>query len=40
MSNNRFRRLPVIDAAGKIKGIFTKGDFVSHTLPGLIFQAS
>ena len=40
MSNDRFRRLPVVDANGKIKVIFTQGDFVSYTWPDLIFQAS
>ncbi len=40
MSNDRFRRLPVVDQEGKIKVIFTQGDFVSYTWPDLIFQAS
>ena len=40
MSNDRFRRLPVVDAKGKIKVIFTQGDFVSYTWPDFIFQAS
>ena len=40
MSNDRFRRLPVVDAEGKIKVIFTQGDFVSYTWPDLIFHAS
>ena len=40
MSNDRFRRLPVVDADGKIIVIFTQGDFVSYTWPDLIFQAS
>ena len=40
MSNDRFRRLPVVDNQGKIKAIFTQGDFVSYTWPDLIFQAS
>ena len=40
MSNDRFRRLPVVDKEGKIKVIFTQGDFVSYTWPDLIFQAS
>ena len=40
MSNDRFRRLPVVDKDGKIKVIFTQGDFVSYTWPDLIFQAS
>ena len=40
MSNDRFRRLPVIDADRKIKVIFTKGDFVSYAWPDFILQAS
>ena len=40
MSNDRFRRLPVVDKNNKIKVIFTQGDFVSYTWPDLIFQAS
>ena len=40
MSNDRFRRLPVVDSKGKIKVIFTQGDFVSYTWPDLIFQAT
>ena len=40
MSNDRFRRLPVVDTNGKIKVIFTQGDFVSYTWPDLIYQAS
>ena len=40
MSNDRFRRLPVVDSSGKIKAIFTQGDFVSYTWPDLIFQAT
>lgn len=40
MSNDRFRRLPVVDENNKIKVIFTQGDFVSYTWPDLIYQAS
>ncbi len=40
MSNERFRRLPVVDNQGKIKAIFTQGDFVSYTWPDLLYQAS
>ena len=40
MSNDRFRRLPVVDNEGKIKAIFTQGDFVSYTWPDLIYQAT
>jgi CBS domain-containing protein len=40
MSNDRFRRLPVVDEDGRIKAVFTQGDFVSYTWPDLIFQAT
>ncbi|MBF95713.1 MAG: Inosine-5'-monophosphate dehydrogenase [Alphaproteobacteria bacterium MarineAlpha9_Bin4] len=40
MSNDRFRRLPVVDEKGIIKVIFTQGDFVSYTWPDLLYQAS
>jgi CBS domain-containing protein len=39
MSNERFRRLPVVDDQGKIKAVFTQGDFVSYTWPDLVYQA-
>ena len=39
MSNDRFRRLPVVDNNDKIKVIFTQGDFVSYTWPDLLYQA-
>lgn len=39
MSNERFRRLPVIDDDGRAIAIFTQGDFVSYTWPDLIYQA-
>ncbi|MEQ9260348.1 MAG: CBS domain-containing protein [Roseovarius sp.] len=39
MSNERFRRLPVVDADGRIKAVFTQGDFVSYTWPDLLDQA-
>ncbi len=39
MSNERFRRLPVVDEEGRIKAIFTQGDFVSYTWPDLMYQA-
>jgi CBS domain-containing protein len=38
MSNERFRRLPVVDDNGHIKAVFTQGDFVSYTWPELIYQ--
>ena len=40
MSNDRFRRLPVVDKKGSIRAIFTQGDFVSYTWPDLIYQMS
>lgn len=39
MSNERFRRLPVVDSEGRILTIFTQGDFVSYTWPDLLYQA-
>lgn len=39
MSNERFRRLPVVDENGRILAVFTQGDFVSYTWPDLLFQA-
>ena len=38
MSNERFRRLPVVDSKGHIKAVFTQGDFVSYTWPDLMYQ--
>ncbi|WP_191090220.1 CBS domain-containing protein [Histidinibacterium aquaticum] len=38
MSNERFRRLPVVDENGRIKAVFTQGDFVSYTWPDLMAQ--
>ena len=38
MSNERFRRLPVVDSEGRIKVVFTQGDFVSYTWPDLMAQ--
>ncbi|MEM9755208.1 MAG: CBS domain-containing protein [Pseudomonadota bacterium] len=40
MSNERFRRLPVVDEDGRIMAVFTQGDFVSYTWPDLIYQAT
>jgi len=39
MSNERFRRLPVVDDSGKLVSIVTQGDFVSYTWPDLMSQA-
>jgi CBS domain-containing protein len=38
MSNERFRRLPVVDAEGRIVAVMTQGDFVSYTWPDLVYQ--
>jgi CBS domain-containing protein len=39
MSNERFRRLPVVDEQGRVTAVFTQGDFVSYTWPDLMGQA-
>ena len=39
MSNERFRRLPVVDSENRIKMVFTQGDFVSYTWPEMMGQA-
>lgn len=39
MSNERFRRLPVIDENDQVTMVFSQGDFVSYTWPDLLFQA-
>jgi CBS domain-containing protein len=39
MSNERFRRLPIVDEEGRLKAVFTQGDFVSYTWPELMGQA-
>ena len=36
MSNERFRRLPIVDEDGKLINIMTQGDFVSYTWPDLM----
>ena len=38
MSNERFRRLPVVDENGKLVSMMTQGDFVSYTWPDLMYQ--
>ncbi|MEM9783815.1 MAG: CBS domain-containing protein [Pseudomonadota bacterium] len=40
MSNERFRRLPVVDAEGRVISMMTQGDFVSYTWPELLSQLS
>ncbi|MGP9804109.1 CBS domain-containing protein [Paracoccus sp. NSM] len=39
MSNERFRRLPVVDEQGRLQALLTQGDFVSYTWPDLLYQA-
>lgn len=39
MSNERFRRLPVVDGDGKLIAVMSQGDFVSYTWPELFNQA-
>lgn len=38
MSNERFRRLPIVDSEGKLTSIMSQGDFVSYTWPQLFEQ--
>ena len=38
MSNERFRRLPIVDEDGRIQAVLTQGDFVSYTWPDLLHQ--
>jgi CBS domain-containing protein len=38
MSNERFRRLPIVDEDGKVVSMMTQGDFVSYTWPELLRQ--
>lgn len=39
MSNERFRRLPIVDNDNKLLSVMTQGDFVSYTWPELMQQA-
>ena len=39
MSNERFRRLPVVDDEERLINVITQGDFVSYTWPDLLNQA-
>lgn len=39
MSNERFRRLPVVDGDGRLVSVMSQGDFVSYTWPDLLNQA-
>jgi CBS domain-containing protein len=38
MSNERFRRLPVVDSDNRLVSVMSQGDFVSYTWPQLIAQ--
>lgn len=40
MSNERFRRLPVVDDENRLIAIMSQGDFVSYTWPDLLQQAA
>ncbi|MEO1456196.1 MAG: CBS domain-containing protein [Pseudomonadota bacterium] len=40
MSNERFRRLPIVDEEGRVISMMTQGDFVSYTWPELIARLS
>lgn len=39
MSNERFRRLPIVDESGRVISVMTQGDFVAYTWPNLLYQA-
>ena len=39
MSNERFRRLPIVNNDGELLAVMTQGDFVSYTWPELVHQA-
>ena len=39
MSNERFRRLPIVDDNGKLVAVMSQGDFVSYTWPDLFEHA-
>ena len=38
MSNERFRRLPVVDDDNRVLAVMTQGDFVSYSWPDLLYQ--
>ena len=40
MSNERFRRLPIVDDDNKLISVMSQGDFVSYTWPQLVNQLS
>lgn len=39
MSNERFRRLPVVDNDGRLISVMSQGDFVAYTWPQVLDQA-
>lgn len=38
MSNERFRRLPIVDESNRLVSVMSQGDFVSYTWPQLLNQ--
>ncbi len=38
MSNERFRRLPIVDEHNRLQAVMSQGDFVSYTWPQLLGQ--
>ncbi|MDJ0979730.1 MAG: CBS domain-containing protein [Erythrobacter sp.] len=38
MSNERFRRLPIVDENGRLISVMTQGDFVAYTWPQMLSQ--
>lgn len=40
MSNERFRRLPIVDQDDRLVSVMSQGDFVSYTWPQLLSQVS
>ena len=40
MSNERFRRLPIVNDDGKLIAVMSQGDFVSYTWPDLLENAT
>lgn len=40
MSNERFRRLPIVDDDNRVLAVMTQGDFVSYSWPDLIYKTT
>lgn len=40
MSNERFRRLPIVDSDDRLVSVMSQGDFVSYTWPQLLNQVT